>query len=297
MNAPKAKQDEVDSQKNNPEDNTLTIVTYNISQEDANLDTTLEPALVNEPRPDIICLQETNEPSFAGRKSKMDGYGYVLLGATKDDRKDICLETYILKSKKNLLLNPNEWKCSSCTHEITYDPDDLESRRNMALACSLEFQNSKIWIVNLHFPFSPRKTAYKESNDWHWKYSLPEFGDMYANKNVIFAGDWNFDAPAAFDGLDVVENPSTGSKFTRTHPMPIISSGLKFPDCSVVSDIEKPTYNFKGNGVRVDAIAYRHAPTHGPTAPALEFRSYKVYGDITKIGDGKHLPVIAKFSY
>lgn len=281
-------------------DKRLYVASFNIGCNDQELFTFVETS----PQLDVICVQECDWESRNERHKGMLQKFFRLAGSTKgasrEDRKNatekrpkiVCLETYIKHPNGRLGLQPKSeaWRCSSHAHEITYDENRCERRREMALSCNLVFQTTNIWIINIHLATRPDASGFSKSSDWHWRYSLPELGMWYNDKEVIIAGDWNFDAPSAFAGFDVV---GRGTKFfcESQHRLPIFGIGLQFFDC------QTPTFRLAKKGVtdvRVDAIGYRRPP-YPQVAEGLRLVQYDVPGKLT--ANSQHLPVVAVFQH
>lgn len=262
------------------------VATYNIGVKDCCLAQYLNVDRYDEQLgavlPDIVCLQECSWSSRIHRVKMMLDKGYYLLGQTRGGKRDasiicefcntksttgdadyVCLETYVrlssVKSQK-IVLESENFRTSNCSHEVLYNlsaiGDDWQSkRRQHILACKVQFSGKKLWVLNIHLPAG---APYYQSSENVWKWIMPVVDEFYSEDMLVVAGDWNFDAPAAFaaDSRNVV---GRGTPFEPPCDVPAAARKLVFHTS------DDPTYRLykkKSAGdvvedvnVRIDAVA------------------------------------------
>jgi hypothetical protein len=237
---------------------------------------------------DILCLQECPWDTKDERRNFLEGSGYVLLANSRgseepsEEKSEACLEIYLKRSRLTEMLPGvrEEWRSGSIAHGLTLNPARLDRRREFALGAELEILGRRVWVVNVHLPAEFNSAAFTCSNDWRWKYCLPELDRWYADKEVIFAGDWNFDLFAAFAPADTVGTYRRPFTIKPEHCLPLVANGMRFPDSVSFEDINEITYSNKAKGIdaRVDFVSY-HAPSpqRAQLGNPLIFTKYEVY--------------------
>ncbi len=299
------------------ENNFFVIASYNIGERNCCLGSFLNVDKRDEELgaelPDVICLQECSWNARLPRIKMMGSRGYRLLGQTRGGKRDsinickycytkssvgeseadyVCLETYVRDSAredKRIVLDGESFRTSNCSHEVLYDlnaiGDDWQSkRRHHILACKVKFYGEEVWILNIHLPAGGN---YNSSSKNTWKWVIPLIEEWYSEKKLIVAGDWNFDAPAAFCEYAVVGDSIERQFEIRAEHLPNFKIKLDFNDSST------PTYRFcKQNEsgpivdklVRLDAIAV--------SSSHFKMTDYIVCND--DLNEGEHGPVITK---
>jgi exonuclease III len=290
----------------------ITVATFNISVSDDKI----RDFLLKAHNPDIVCFQECSWNSKDIRV-KMMREKYVLLGQTRGGQRDngndfICLETYLLKDKSDFLVpETNDFRTCNCAHELLLSrfaangnemiATWFNKRRHHLLACKIQFNKKDVWILNIHLTGSSDADGFTKSDDYRWKWQIPEIFDWYGDKKVIVAGDWNFDAYAALKQAEKCSSEKQRKPLGSDQRF-IIREDHKngkaefFLKSLTFSENEKPTHRFqpkewkkgsrqnKGDlkDVRVDFVSV--------SKKYFKIDHYPMIGELSV---GKHVPVIA----
>lgn len=123
-----------------------------------------------------------------------------------------------------------------------YKNKGFEKRDKRMVGEKRRIENGERWTISWD------GRGFAMSSDYRWR-CLRELDEWYKGKAVIAAGDWNFDARAAFEGEDVFGLPPSKFYFAPPHQGPIgLCDELNFTKVG-------PTFHHGGVGCRVDFVA------------------------------------------